>query len=447
MLSFIVNFVSQPRLIADRLYENVTQLTAFETIAGYGVWPLTVNGWLAWIITTIGVIGLWGIFCSVFRFKHEKAMLQRFGYINRASMAKMTNDDAQKILEDIMSYEFPLLYKVSLQYALFKTYSFSTVSTMLAATKSFSDATSAPKRYEDTTIIFAEFSLNPPTSERCITAIARMNHLHSPYKKAGKISNADMLYTLAVAVMEPIRFFRLYEWRALNDMEICAIGTFWKSIGDAMEIEYKGYLSKEAWTDGIEFVEDITRWAKGYEVEAMNPHPENRKLADALVGMLFFYVPASLRPFALQILTVLMGDRVREAFLYPEPGIFAAFVAFGLLNARRIIMRYFCLPRLGPKKFFSEPDPDTGRIHHFDYLVTPYYNKPTFRARWGPMALFTRLCGGQIPGEAETLPEGFLATDLGPKNKMGKGAGDMETEKARMKKSRPSGCPFAAHFG
>lgn len=247
--------------------------------------------------------------------------------------------------------------------------------------------------------------------------------------------------------MEPIRFIRLYEWRALNDMEICAIGTFWKSIGDAMEIEYKGYLAQEVWTDGMEFMEDITRWAKGYEVEAMKPHPENKKLADALVNMLFFYVPASLRPFALQILTVLMGDRVREAFMYPEPGIYAAFLAFGLLNARRFILRYFCLPRLGHKKYFSEPDPHTGRINHFDYLVSPYYNKPTLRARWGPMALLTRLCGGQVPGKAETMPEGFLATDLGPKNRMGKGAEDMEVEMARMKKTRPSGCPFAVHFG
>lgn len=256
-----------------------------------------------------------------------------------------------------------------------------------------------------------------------------------------------LIIHLQVALMEPIRFIRLYEWRALNDMEVCAIGTFWKSIGDAMEIEYRGFLTQDTWADGIEFVEDITRWAKSYEVEAMRPHVDNRKLADALVEMLFFYAPVSLRPFALQIMTTLMGDRVREAFLYPEPGISAAFVAFALLNARRVFLRYFCLPRLRPVVFFSEPDPDSGRIHHFDYLVSPYYNKPTFGARWGPMALFTRLCGGYVPGEAGTMDKGFLATDLGPKNKMGKGMEEMEVDMARMKKTRPSGCPFATQLG
>ncbi|KAK7743453.1 hypothetical protein SLS53_003987 [Cytospora paraplurivora] len=441
----------------DHLYENVTQLSTFETVAGYGFGPLANKSWLAWIITIISAVGLWGVLCSILRFRNEKAMLQRFGYSDRAMMAKMTNDDAQKILQYIITYEFPLMYKLSLQFGIFKTsrlasthivqtYGFSTVSSLLAKTKSFSDPRSAPKRYEDTSVIFSEFSLNPPTSDRCLNAIARMNHLHNPYKKSAKISNEDLLYTLAVCVMEPIRFIRLYEWRAPNDMEVCAIGTFWRGIGDAMEIDYEGYLAQNSWADGIEFAEDITRWAKNYEVEAMKPHPDNRKLADALVDMLLFFVPKLMQPSALQILTVLMGDRMREAFLYPEPGIFAAFMAFGLLGARRVILRYFCLPRLKSMTFFSEPDPQTGRIHHFDYLVTPYYNKPTFWSRWGPMALVVRLSGGMVPGATETLPDGFLPTDLGPEHRMGKGLEDMKSEIARMKETRTSGCPFASRF-
>lgn len=120
MLSLVISAISQPRMVVDGLYENVTQLNAFETIAGYGTKPLVGNGWLAWTLTIFSVIGLWGTVCSFFRFRKEKAMLQRFGYSDRASMAKMTNDDAQKILENIMSYEFPLLYKFSLQFAIFK---------------------------------------------------------------------------------------------------------------------------------------------------------------------------------------------------------------------------------------------------------------------------------------------------------------------------------------
>ncbi len=78
-------------------------------------------------------------------------------------------------------------------------------------------------------------------------------------------------------------------------MEVNAIGTFWKSIGDAMDIEYKGYLSKDSWKDGIEFAEDITAWAKSYEVEAMKPAKTNRALCQPLLDMLIHLVPQSFK--------------------------------------------------------------------------------------------------------------------------------------------------------
>jgi hypothetical protein len=49
-----------------------------------------------------------------------------------------------------------------------------------------------------------------------------MNYLHGRYQKAGKISNDDMLFTLSLFVTEVERWARLYEWRQLTLMEICA---------------------------------------------------------------------------------------------------------------------------------------------------------------------------------------------------------------------------------
>lgn len=156
--------------------------------------------------------------------------------------------------------------------------------------------------------------LNLPNSERARQAIARMNFLHSQYKKTNQISNADFLYTLSVCVTEPIRFIHSYEWRELNEMEVAAVGTFWKGIGDSMEIQYKGFLSQDSWRDGIEFVEDITAWAKNYEVECMKPAKSNIPPSRQLMEMMIFHVPRLLQPFAEEVLTVLMGDRVRDAF-------------------------------------------------------------------------------------------------------------------------------------
>ena len=61
----------------------------------------------------------------------------------------------------------------------------------------------------------------------------------------------------------------------MSDMEICAIGTFWKSIGDAMGIQYRGILAHDEWRDGLEFYADIKTWAQEYEKTFMVPAESN----------------------------------------------------------------------------------------------------------------------------------------------------------------------------
>ena len=98
-------------------------------------------------------------------------------------------------------------------------------------------------------------------------------------------------------------------------MEICALSTLWKSIGDAMGIQYEGYLSKSQWKDGIEFYEDISKWADEYEAEYMVPAEPNKKVADYLIPMLLFYVPKRAEGAARNIVGYLMGDRLRKSML------------------------------------------------------------------------------------------------------------------------------------
>lgn len=156
---------------------------------------------------------------------------------------------------------------------------------------------------------------SPPSSERALHAIARMNFLHSRYRQEGSISNEDLLYTLSVFVTEPPRFVRLYEWRPMNEMELCAYGVFWKALGDAMGIEYKGLLAHETWRDGIEWADDVTAWAKRYEADVMKPSAIAHKPAEALIPIITYWLPWFAKPFGQEIVCVLIGDRVREAFL------------------------------------------------------------------------------------------------------------------------------------
>lgn len=145
-----------------------------------------------------------------------------------------------------------------------------------------------------------------------------MNYLHKPYQDAGQISNKDLLYTLSVFVTEPPRFMRLYEWRAMNEAERCAFGVFWKSLGDAMGIDYRSEFGADrvdGWRDGLDFFDDVAKWAKGYEAEMMQPSRVCAKPAEALIPLLLTPVPSFSKRFAEECVCVLLGDRAREAFM------------------------------------------------------------------------------------------------------------------------------------
>lgn len=103
------------------------------------------------------------------------------------------------------------------------TYGIPSIAKLLCETRQLSENQHVSRRYEDTSLLIAEFLTHSPTSERANSAIARMNYLHNMYRRCGKISNDDMLYTLSLFVLEPERWVRLYEWRKMTDMEICAV--------------------------------------------------------------------------------------------------------------------------------------------------------------------------------------------------------------------------------
>lgn len=60
------------------------------------------------------------VLVQALRFQREKSMRKRYGYPDRASLGKMTVEDAQKIIKDLASLEFPMMSETSLQFGLFK---------------------------------------------------------------------------------------------------------------------------------------------------------------------------------------------------------------------------------------------------------------------------------------------------------------------------------------
>ena len=168
----------------------------------------------------------------------------------------------------------------------------------------------------DTGVLLLEFAVNRPSSERTIQAIARMNYLHARYQKSGKILDSDMLYTLSLFALEPGRWVERYEWRHLTDVELCACGTYWKSMGDAMLISYQVLPSyKKGWTDGLHWLEEIREWSLKYELANMVPAHTNKRLADAHLNVLFLNMSPKLASVGRSAVAVLLGERLRKAMM------------------------------------------------------------------------------------------------------------------------------------
>ncbi|KAK0104738.1 hypothetical protein ONS95_005008 [Cadophora gregata] len=333
---------------------------------------------IPWTPYVVGGFLLYVMLCSALRFHRQFSMLRKYNLTGRKSLARMTNVEAQAIMCQLAEREFPKIYYTSVQFALFKTYGIPTISELLCATKEFSTPENAGKRYADTTVLIQEFAGHHPKSERVIKAIARMNYIHSQYQKAGKISNGDLLYTLSVFITEPISWIEKYEWRSMNDLEVCAIATFWKSIGDAMGIKYVGYLTKKEWTDGLEFYMDIKTWAHDYEIKFMVPAKTNKTTADELIPLLLFYVPHQLRAAGSHMVGVMMGERLRAAMMHPTPPPTYFKVANALFGLRRFVLRYLALPRpyfMRVRELSDHPDLNTGRFHTNRYVAYPFYSE------------------------------------------------------------------------
>ncbi|GKT46772.1 mycophenolic acid synthesis protein B [Colletotrichum spaethianum] len=156
---------------------------------------------------------------------------------------------------------------------------------------------------------------NTPDSKRNIDAIARVNFLHSRWRQAGKISNDDMLYTLSLFVLEPMRWAALYEWRDLTMFEKNALAIFWKDLGNEMGISYEclaPYTHKE--NDALAWLESLQKWCSKYQEHHMVYAIANEKLARANVKLLLMDFPKFTHDFVFKQLRCLMEPQLRHAF-------------------------------------------------------------------------------------------------------------------------------------
>ncbi|KAF2495919.1 hypothetical protein BU16DRAFT_508612 [Lophium mytilinum] len=400
----------------------------------------------SWPISALALVFSYSLLCRTLRFRRMKQQHAKFPYKTRESYSRMTATDAFEISKYISTLEFPFLSEKAAAFALFRTYGIPTISKTLCETKQFSEPVFASKRYADTGVLINEFAGNAPDSDRSISAISRMNYLHEGYRKAGKITNNDMIYTLSLFVLETDRWLRSYEWRPLTDMELCAYGTLWKNIGDSMDIDFTALKhGPNSFQDGLEFAHDIKEWVEDYEEKHLVPDSWNHKLANETTNILIYNLPGFLKGPAKRLVTTMMDERLRKAIKYPEAPAPYHITKNIILATRKFLLQNFFLPRpyfLRVVAFTEKPN-STGRYESTTYETEPWYVPETFRNRWGLEAWVRWLAGRPIPGGGKYKPEGYHMHEVGPKKMEGKGLEHYEAEREKLFAAGKGGCPFA----
>ncbi|TID21333.1 hypothetical protein E6O75_ATG04728 [Venturia nashicola] len=404
-------------------------------------WTEDIPTWQLVLLSVLGYVYL----CRVLRYRRLQQKEALYPYKTREDYANMTNQHAYEIQKYLFSVEFPFTTQKALEFALFRTYGIPSISKLLVKTNLLSNKEFASRRYADTTVLIAEFIAWSPEAERTNAAIARMNYFHSIYQKKNLISNDDMLYTLSLFAIEPVRWVKRYEWRQMTEMEICAMSTFWKSIGDAMNISYDPLPSyPNGWRDGLEFYQELQSWSLQYEEKSMLPSAHNKKTADETTALLLYDVPTSAIPTGRAIVSALMDDRLRKAMMYPPPPSYIQTGVETALTLRKLALRYLALPRphFLRHDVISEKADKNGRYHRVEYESEPWYMESSLRNRWGPQAWFKWIGGKPIPG-ALYKPQGYLIHEVGPKSQEGRGLEEFEEGKEKLMREARGGCPFS----
>jgi hypothetical protein len=255
--------------------------------------------------------------------------------------------------------------------------------------------------------------------QRWREGLARMNCIHEPYIKSGKISNDDLLLTLSLFAGEPVRWIKQFEWRELTQLELCALGVFWKGVGDAMGIRYDVLpASRIGWRDGAHWLEEVVAWQAEYERQNMVPCESNHEVAEETTAILLWSVPGPLKPLGKEAVSALMDERLRRAMQYEDPRPAVSSIVIGLLHVRAFVVQHCFLPRPKWMPFHQvtmKPDAE-GRYFSNVWESLPFYVKPTLWNRWlSPAAWVARLAGLPVPGK-EYYPQGYVPAICGPRH-------------------------------
>lgn len=137
---------------------------------------------------------------------------------------------------------------------------------------------------------------------------------HSRYRRAGKITDPDLLHTLGDGLAEILNVVSREEWREFTDVEKCALGVFHRHLGEDMGIPFDPLPSaSEGWTDGVHFGKELVDWTVRYEEEVAKPVATNDQYVRVYVDSALSSLPGFLRTTVRKVLGYALDDVMRTS--------------------------------------------------------------------------------------------------------------------------------------
>jgi hypothetical protein len=149
------------------------------------------------------------------------------------------------------------------------------------------------KRSYDTAIVIYELIASGLNSDRGREMIALLNRVHRNVPG----SKDDFLYVLLTLLVVPIRWSREHAWRQPTGAELAAASRFFTEMGSRMNIA----AMPDTYAEAAQFLDR-------YEAAHVGPSPEGQHLMDTTIQVFQSRLPRPLRPFAGQIISVMLDD-------------------------------------------------------------------------------------------------------------------------------------------
>ena len=230
----------------------------------------------------------------------------------------------QTIVKYLADYDAPLDYLISGELAQIQTFAIPSISKLLQQTKQYQN--NGLKRLDDTRAILTECMTDSVESSRGQHMVKHLNWIHSHYE----ISNDDYLYTLALFIIEPVRWMETFGYRPLTDREKYAGYLAFKSLGQAMGIQ-----------DIPESRDQFVAWYQNYRSQHMLYHPDNKKVTDALIGGMKEMFPFIIRPLVRPVILTLINDpELLAATGQKEPAYIVQKIIRAIMFIRKGLQRY-----------------------------------------------------------------------------------------------------------